>query len=131
MPIYPRKLEKKLSYRINIPEGQERERMIQSARHWDGFTWETGRHIVEWVSPTHGNIQVWAISSAEGIGVIEHCLADMGASMDDGELVFSESKNPRFGRVGTVRAAIVALRNGSSGNAEHTYMLGQFANVEA
>lgn len=130
MPNFSRKIEKKLSYRLDLPAGQEKERLIQTAQHWEGFTWETGRYIVEWVSHRYGNIQVWAISHAEGEGVIEHCLADMGVLMTEGELVYSESKNPRFGRVATVRATIAALRNGPDGVAEHTYMIGQFANME-
>lgn len=123
-------VEKKLSYRLNIPAGQEQERLLQIAQHWDGFTWETGRYITEWVSGTYGNIQVWAVNHTEGVGVIRHCLADMGVPEDMGEYIFTESKNPRFGRIATVRATIAAVRNGSSDAPEHTYMLGQFANVE-
>lgn len=121
------RLEKKLSYRLNIPPGQEDQVLLSVAEHWDGFTWEAGREIVAWVSDTHGTIQVWAITQAEGQGVIEHALAHMQVSPDDGEWVFTTSKNPRFGKVGTVRATIAAVRSGSDGPSPHTYLLGQFS----
>lgn len=123
------RLEKKLSYRLQIPPGQEAQRLQQTAAHWDGFQWEAGRFIVAWVSETHGTIQVWAISHAEGRGVIEHCLADMGVSSTAGEWIETTSSNPRFGKVATVRATIAAIRNGPSKPAKSTFLVGQYTTM--
>lgn len=122
-----RPLEKKLSYRLNITPENESEMLASVAAHWDGFTWETGRTIVAWVSETFGTVQVWAIDESEGRGVVEHALAHMGADETAGEWIITESTSPRFGRVGTVRATIAAVRSGPHGATPHRYMIGSGA----
>lgn len=121
-----RPLEKKLSYRLEIPEGAEDEVLRSVAEHWDGFTWTSGRHIVEWNRPGVGNIQVWAVNDAEGRGVIEHALTHMGIEPDDWEFYYSVCKSPRFGKVATVRATVAAVRSGPHGTTPHTFLLGQW-----
>jgi hypothetical protein len=120
-----RPLEKKLSYRMTIPEGQEDQVLLSVAAHWDGFTWQTGRHIVEWSRPGVSNIQVWAIDDQEGKGVIEHALSHMGIEPKDEEFYYSVCKSQRFGKVATVRATIAAVRSGPHGATPHTFLLGQ------
>ncbi len=121
-----RPLEKKLSYRLPITPENEAAMLASVAEHWDGFTWEAGRVIVAWVSPSHGTVQVWAVDQEEGEGVVRHALAHMQVEEDQGEWVITESSNPRFGRTGTVRATIAAVRAGPHGSTPHTYMLGQW-----
>jgi hypothetical protein len=120
-------LEKKLSYRLEIPPGSEDAVLASVASHWDGFTWVCGRHIVEWIREGVGRIQVWAVDEQEGRGVIEHALSHMGIEPEDWEFYYSVCKSPRFGRVATVRATIASLRSGPQGATPHTYLLGQWS----
>lgn len=120
-------LEKKLSYRLPVTPETESAVLQSVAAHWDGFTWVSGRTIVSWVSQTHGTVQVWAIDEAEGRGVVEHALAHMGVSEDEGDWIITESSSPRFGKVGTMRATIAAVRAGPRGATPHTYLLGQYS----
>jgi hypothetical protein len=118
-------LEKKISYRLPVTPETEDSVLASVAAHWDGFTWVSGRTIVSWVSTTHGTVQVWAINESEGRGVVGHALSHMGVSEEDGEWVVTECKSPRFGKVGTMRATIAAVRAGPRGATPHTYLLGQ------
>ena len=120
-----RPLIKKLSYRLEIPEGQEDSVLLSVASHWDGFTWVTGRHIVEWNRPGVGNMQVWAVNDQEGRGVIEHALVHMGIEPRDEEFYYSICNSQRFGKVATVRATIAAVRTDPHGATPHTFLLGQ------
>lgn len=121
MPRSPGAIEKQLTYRLDIPEGQEERIARETAEHWAGFQWETGRVIVAWVSDAYGTIQVWAIGEAEGKGVIQHALAHMGVDERLGQWVVTSSKSARYGKIGTVQPGRVSVRNGPSGTAD--YML--------
>jgi hypothetical protein len=117
-------LEKKLSYRLPVNAGNEDATLASMAAHWEGFEWVSGPVMVFWTSKQWGEVQVWAISELEGRGVIEHALAHMGAPQDAGTWRTATVSNPRFGRVGTVRATIVSARSGSGGAAPHRYLDG-------
>ena len=112
-------LEKKLSYRLPVTAATESAVLLSMQEHWEGFEWVSGPVIVGWDHPDYGQVQVWAVSEAEGRGVVEHALAHMGVSQDAGIWRIATVANPRFGRVGTVRAAIVSARAGSSGPVPH------------
>lgn len=99
-------LKKKLSYRMPIAPGDDGSATISAADHWEGFSWETGPIIVGWVSKVYGTIQVWGVDEDEAKGVIRHAHAHMGVDESAGEWIVTSSRNPRFGRVATVRAAI-------------------------
>jgi hypothetical protein len=109
------RIEKKLSYRLPLADTNADAAAASMAAHWRGFTWETGPVIVRWVSTTHGEIQVWAATENEGRGVVEHAMAHIGANDDEGKWIVSTSRNPRFGRVTTVKASAVSARSGSDG----------------
>jgi len=117
-------LEKKLSYRLPVVAGNEDSTLASMAAHWEGFEWIAGPVMVFWVSKTYGEVQVWAVSEEEGRGVIEHALAHMGADPASGTWRTATVTNPRFGRVGTVRATIVSARSGPSGVAPHRVLDG-------
>jgi len=112
-------LEKKLSYRLPVTAATESAVLLSMQEHWEGFEWVSGPVIVGWVHPDHGQIQVWAVSEAEGRGVVEHALAHMGVNQAIGTWRIATVANPRFGRVATVRAAIVSARSGPSGSVPH------------
>ena len=112
-------IEKKLSYRLPVTPETEDAVLLSMQEHWEGFEWVSGPVIVGWDHPEHGQIQVWAVSEEEGRGVVEHALAHMGVSEAAGTWRIATVSNPRFGRVGTVRAAIVSARSGASGAAPH------------
>ena len=117
-------LEKKLSYRLPVTPGNEDATLASMAAHWEGFEWIAGPVMVFWTSSQHGEVQVWAISEEEGRGVIEHALTHMGADPEAGTWRTATVSNPRFGRVGTVRATIVSARSGSGGVAPHRVLDG-------
>lgn len=119
-----RRIEKKISYRLNIPAGEHEAALMAAADHWSGFQWESGRFIAEWVSQQHGNIQVWGVSHDEAQGVVRHALAHMGIEETEGDWLLTESTNPRFGKVATVQATVAAVRDGSNGHAPFVVMLG-------
>lgn len=117
-------LEKKLSYRLHVAPGQEDQVLSSMADHWEGFEWVSGPVVVTWSAEKHGAIQVWAVSEAEGVGVIEHALAHMHVSPEKGDWRTGHVSNPRFGRIATVRATIVSARSGSHGVVPHRVLDG-------
>jgi hypothetical protein len=110
------RLEKKLSYYFNYPQGSADAAALAVADHWEGFEWVTGPVMVFWKRPGVGAMQVWAVSVAEGKGVIGHALAHRGIEPKEREWRTAVVTNRRFGKVATVRATSVAARAGSSGN---------------
>jgi hypothetical protein len=112
-------LEKKLSYRLPVTPETEDAVLLSMQEHWEGFEWVSGPVVVRWDHPDHGQVQVWAVTEEEGRGVVEHALAHMGVNEAVGTWRIASVTNPRFGRVATVRAAIVSARAGSSGAAPH------------
>lgn len=117
-------LEKKLSYRLPVQPGNEEATLESMAAHWQGFEWVSGPVVVTWSSEQWGTVQVWAVSEAEGMGVVEHALTHMGADPDKGDWRYGHVSNPRFGRVGTIRATIVSARSGSHGTAPYKVLDG-------
>lgn len=117
-------LEKKLSYRLPVTAGNEDATLASMAAHWEGFEWVSGPVVVTWKSETYGSVQVWAVSETEGMGVVEHALAHMGAAAEDGEWRVGTVSNLRFGKIATVRATIVSARSGSHGVVPHRFLDG-------
>lgn len=114
---------KSFSYRLPVDKATEAAVAQSVADHWNAFEWVTGPVMVFWKSEQFGEVQVWAISEAEGRGVIEHAMAHMGAIDTDGVWVVRTVTNPRFGRVATVRATSASARAGSSGKAPTVWMV--------
>lgn len=114
---------KELSYRLPVDKDTEVAVAQSVADHWNGFEWIAGPVIVAWVSKQYGTVQVWAISEAEGRGVVEHAMAHMGAIDTDGIWRVATVTNPRFGRVTTVRATSASARATSSGKAPTIWMV--------
>lgn len=110
-----KRLEKKLSLPLPGGAGAGEARLQELAAHWDGFEWVAGPWVCTWRSDAVGTIEVWAVSEAEGQGVIEHALAFIGADWESGEFSAAICKNPRFGRVATMRPRYVSARTTSSG----------------
>ena len=117
-----RALEKKLSYRLPVDSMGEAAALASMRDHWSGFIWQTGPVVVKWLSDDWPQIEVWAISEAEGKRVAIHALAHMGAQASQGEWQVSTVTSPRFGRVATVRAMVVSARNGPHGIAPRIYL---------
>lgn len=108
---------KRLGYRAQGPVTQEGQ-----AAHWEGFTFQGGPWQVKYIGPW-GQMQVWAVSAAEGRRVIEHACAAAGVDPDDpaGEWFEVLTTSQRFGRVATYRTAVkyglpvVTVRPGPDG----------------
>jgi hypothetical protein len=92
------------------------------ASHWANFTWQAGPVCVINKGGPWGVLQVWAASAEEGKRVIQHAAAIAGIDLTRTEWVVSSSKNPRFGRTGSMAlkrlrggALAVSMREGSDG----------------
>jgi len=93
------------------------------AEHWRGFQWTSGPVCVIHKDAAWGVPQVWAQSAAEGKRVIRHAGAIAGVDPDaEGQWIVTGTLNPRYGRVGTMRAKLlkggclaVTKREGPSG----------------
>ena len=117
-----RALEKKLSYRLPVATMGEDAALASMRNHWSGFAWQTGPVVVKWLSDDWPQVEVWAISEAEGRRVVNHALLHMGANESQGEWQIATVTNPRYGKIATVRAMVVSARNGPHGIAPRMYL---------
>lgn len=80
--------------------------------HWAQFAWEAGPILVDHVDGAWGRVRVWASSEVEGRRVIQHAADIAGVDLKaKGRFLVSETKNPRYGRIGVV----VPVRSAESG----------------
>ena len=111
------RLEKVFSYFLEDVVLNPDAAALDLADWWAGFEFVTGPVMTFWKLDGVATLEVWAISEAEGKGVIAHALAHMGLDPDLGEFRSTHVKNKRFGRSVTVRASMVSARPSSSGKA--------------
>ena len=78
--------------------------------HWREFTWQAGPVCVIHKGAAWGTPQVWAASAEEGKRVIRHAGAIAGINPDGvGEWVITSSKDPRYGKPGTMAVKPLGL----------------------
>jgi len=109
------RLEKVFSYFVEDVKLDPAAAAREVADWWAGFEFVSGPVMTFWKLDGVATLEVWAISEAEGKGVIAHALAHMGLDPDLGEFRSTHVKNKRFGKTATMRVSQVSARDGSSG----------------
>ena len=95
----PLRLRKRTRYRSESGRSD-----AELAAYFAGFAWEAGPVCVKHVGAWWGTPQVWASSANEGKRVIRHLAGEAGIDPDStGRWEVGGSRNPRFGRTGTMR----------------------------
>jgi len=112
-------VKKVLSYRDQTGSPEE-----VHVAHWQGFEWHTGPAIVSSRGAAWGEVQVWARDHDEGERVIRHAAQVAGVDLTsaDHRWLYTQSRNPRYGRQALVRVPrwadtgkpMVSKRNGAS-----------------
>lgn len=100
----PLRLRKRTRYRSKSGRSDS-----ELAEYFGSFTWEAGPVCVKHSGGWWGYPQVWAASIDEGKRVIRHLAREAGIDPDtDGRWEVAGSRNPRFGRTGTMRLRTIA-----------------------
>ena len=100
----PLRLRKRTRYRSESGRSD-----AELAAYFAEFAWEAGPVCVRHTGAWWGDPQVWASTVDEGKRVLRHLAGEAGIDPDStGRWAVSGSRNPRFGRTGTMRLRTIA-----------------------